>query len=521
MTERIVIFGGYGVFGGLLARALARWPDTEVIVAGRSLDKAQAFCAQHGGSPLALDREAPDLGVRLGQLAPAVVVDAAGPFQVYGNDAFALARAAIACGAHYIDLSDDAAFTASIAEMDGEARARGVAVISGASSVPGLSSAAVAEISKGFNKILSIESTILPGNRAPRGLSVVRAILAQAGQPLEIRQGGRPVAVHGWADPRRETLGVAGTQAIRGRWTSFIGAPDLLLFPDHFEARSVAFRAGLELPVLHLGLWALSFLVRWRLLQSLEPLARPLRGIATLLEPFGSDRGGMVVRVLGRTPDGRHERRTWTLIAEAGDGPEIPTLVARVLCRRAVSGRLASGARACLAEVSLAEVVDEAAGLQVHTSASAEAMVPIFRQALGPAVGTLPERVRALHENVDTCRWEGMADVEAGRSPLAALVRRLIGFPGAGDAIPVAVEMRRAGNAEVWIRDFGGKRFRSEMRLAGAPGSGLITERFGPFRFAIPLSTSSSALGFPVEHGWFHGSTASTFPAADERNLRV
>jgi hypothetical protein len=81
----------------------------------------------------------------------------------------------------------------------------------------------------------------------------------------------------------------------------------------------------------------------------------------------------------------------------------------------------------------------------------------------------------------------------------------LIGFPGAGDAIPVVVEMRRAGNAEVWIRDFGGKRFRSEMRLAGAPGSGLITERFGPFRFAIPLSTSSSALGFPVEHGWFMG----------------
>jgi hypothetical protein len=267
----------------------------------------------------------------------------------------------------------------------------------------------------------------------------------------------------------------------------------------------VAFRAGLELPVLHLGLWGLSFLVRWRILRSLEPLAALLRGIATLLEPFGTDRGGMIVRAVGRLPRGGHELRSWTLIAEAGDGPEIPALVARVLCRKALDRRLVSGARACLAEASLAEVLDEAADLRVRTAASADAVVPLFRQSLGAAFGTLPERVRALHENVDTCRWEGHAEVETGRSFVAALVRRLVGFPGSGDAIAVSVEMRRDGDAELWIRDFGGARFRSEMRPAGPSGSGRITERFGPFRFAIPLAISPSALGFPVERGWFLG----------------
>ncbi len=505
MTNRLIVVGGYGVFGGRLARALARWPDTEVIVAGRSLEKAQAFCARHGGTPLALDRDAPDLAARLARLAPAVVVDAAGPFQLYGTEAPALARAAIACGAHYIDLSDDAAFTASIAGLDAAARARGVAVISGASSVPGISSAAVAALSEGFKEILSIESAILHGNRAPRGLSVVRAILAQAGQPLEIRRAGRAEVVRGWSDPRRETLRAEGVPDLGGRWTSFIGAPDLGLFPDRFRARSVAFRAGLELPVLHLGLWLLSFLVRWRILRSLEPLAGPLRGIAILLEPFGTDRGGMVVRVLGRTPEGGHARRSWTLIAEAGDGPQIPTLVARVLCRRALTGRLAPGARACLAETTLAEILGEATGLRLHAATSAKTAVPLFQQALGPAFGTLPERVRALHANLDTCRWVGQADVETGGTALAALVRRLVGFPGAGDAIPVMVEMRRDGEAEVWIRDFGGRRFRSEMRLAGAPGSGRITERFGPFRFAIALSVTPLGLGFPIARGWFLG----------------
>lgn len=503
MTDRLVIFGGYGVFGGRLARALARLPDIEVMVAGRSLEKTQAFCARHGGFPLSLDRRAPELAARLGELAPAVVVDAAGPFQIYGDDPYVLARAAIACGAHYIDLSDDATFTASIAELDATARARGVAAISGASSVPGLSSAAVAELSEGFEEILSIQSAILPGNRAPRGLSVVRAILSQAGQPLQIYRGGRTVTVRGWSDLRRESLRVPGVRPLEARWTSRIGAPDLVLFPGYFRARSVEFRAGLELPILHLGLCCLSFLVRLRLLRTLEPMARPLRGIAALLERFGTDRGGMVVRVLGRTPDGGHELRNWTLIAEAGDGPEIPALVARVLCRRALNAGLASGARACLGEASLSEVLDEASGLALRTSISVEAVVPLFRQALGSAFDALPERVRALHENVDTCRWVGQADVETGSSALAELVRRLVGFPGKATAIPVTVEMRREGDVEIWLRNFGGKEFRSEMRVAGASGTGRVTERFGPFRFGISLAPSPSVLAFPVERGWF------------------
>jgi nucleoside-diphosphate-sugar epimerase len=98
LTDRIFVFGGYGVFGGRLARALARWPGTEVIVAGRSLAKGRSFCAEHGGSPLAVDRDAPDLAVQLLRLAPAVVLDAAGPFRVRGTDRLALARAAIAWG---------------------------------------------------------------------------------------------------------------------------------------------------------------------------------------------------------------------------------------------------------------------------------------------------------------------------------------------------------------------------------------------------------------------------------------
>ncbi|MFV0409912.1 MAG: hypothetical protein ACK5LJ_09515 [Paracoccus sp. (in: a-proteobacteria)] len=72
-----------------------------------------------------------------------MVVDAARPFHAYGDDPYRLARTAIAAGLHYLDLSDNAAFRAGITALDAQTRAAGCCVISGLSSVPALSSAAV------------------------------------------------------------------------------------------------------------------------------------------------------------------------------------------------------------------------------------------------------------------------------------------------------------------------------------------------------------------------------------------
>ena len=504
MTDRVLVIGGYGVFGGKLCQALAALPDCDVIVAGRSLAKAQAFCDRHGGIAMAVDRAAPDLAARIARAAPCVVIDAAGPFQSYGKAPYNVARAALACGAHYADLSDDAAFSAGISMLDAQARAKGLAVISGASSVPGLSSAAVTDLAADFTEVLRIDSAILPGNRAPRGLSVMRAILAQAGQPMTIHRGGHAVSVSGWSAARRETLAVADLAPLR-RWASYIGAPDLQLFPAHFNARAVTFRAGLELPILHFSLWALSLPVRRGLLRSLEPYARPLRRIAQAFEPFGSDRGGMVVRVLGRKAGDLCERRIWTLIAEAGDGPHIPALAARIICAKALAGTLPPGARPCLGAFDLQDITQMAKGLAVATETSQEVVTPLYRQALGPAFDTLPAPVRALHETVDDTLWHGTAEVQTGRSPLAAVVRRLVGFPRSGTAVPVRVAIRRDGDREIWLRDFGGKRFHSKMTLAGPAGAGRVAERFGPFRFVIALQPRADGLGFPVVGGWFLG----------------
>lgn len=116
---------------------------------------------------------------------------------------------------------------------------------------------------------------------------------------------------------------------------------------------------------MHYGLAAVGWLVRLRLLKSAEPLAPILKWFADRLEPFGSDRGGMRVRVDGRLADGSVIRRDWVLIAEAGDGPHIPAVAARLMCKRILEGKVSAGARACLAEFSLDEAEAEMADLNV------------------------------------------------------------------------------------------------------------------------------------------------------------
>lgn len=505
MTKRVLVLGGYGVFGARLSRALIADGRYDVFVAGRTQSAAEDFCDRFGGTPCALDRTDAQLVSHIAHLAPFVVIDAAGPFQDYGPNGYTLARAAIECDAHYIDLSDDAEFSAGIHVLEDAARARGVAVISGASSVPGLSSAAVEALAADLQDIDLIESIILPGNRAPRGVSVVRAILGQVGRPIRVWRGRRWTTVPGWGGLRRENIEIPGAAPLSGRWSSYIGAPDLVLFPERFGARTVLFRAGLELSLLHLGLWVMGMLVRIRLMPSLAPLARFIRWVAQWFEPFGTDRGGMVVRVVGTTGTGSVVQRRWLLLAEAGDGPEIPTLAAQILCDRVLRGVTPAGARACIGEFDLTEVETAAQELSVSFARDQQPCVPVFQQALGPEFDRLPAPLRDLHRCSAGERWVGRADVDRGSSVMARTLCGVMGFPPTARNIPIEVEMICEDGREIWVRKFAQTVFRSEMRQLGRPGTGLVTERFGGLTFEIALSLSDGALIYPVKRAWCFG----------------
>ncbi|MHA3915287.1 hypothetical protein ACW9UQ_10630, partial [Halovulum sp. GXIMD14793] len=123
------------------------------------------------------------------------------------------------------------------------------------------------------------------------------------------------------------------------------------------------FRSGMELGVMNRSLSLLAKLRRTL------PLREGLRSLGLLhwlskrLLPFGTDRGGMVVQVVGRVGSTMTERR-WTLLAEAAQGPYIPGIAVRSLLRR---DQLRPGARPCLAEFTLIEAEAAMSDLTIRT----------------------------------------------------------------------------------------------------------------------------------------------------------
>lgn len=489
---KVVVLGGYGVFGGRLARLLLR-DGVNVWVAGRDLAKAEAFARCHGGWPLSVDGSR-DLAPIL-EAAPDFVVDAAGPFQSYGADPYRLARFCIAHSIHYLDLSDDGAFTVGIRALDQAAKAAGCIALSGVSSVPAISSSAVARLSAGLSEILLIETAILPGNRSPRGQSVVLSILAQAGSPLRIWRGGAWRERFGWTEPKSVALNSAFK---RSTW--LIGAPDLILFPNLYKARSVIFRAGLELGLMNRGLAFMGFLRRRRLLPDLRRLFRPLFWLSKRLAPFGSDTGGMIVEVTG-LDRGQPTRRRWQLIATAGEGPFIPAIPARAVIRRRAC--IAAGARPFLADLTLADIERAMADLSVNFAYSEEKAPTLFQAALKDKWHELPPCVQRLHSVQDVESFSGRARVSRGRSLFARLAAWFFMFPKAAEDVPLVITKTRTPTGEIWERNFGGRIFRSY--LTPSPQPFHYRERFWAFTYEQELPVRNAALHLPVRRGWFLG----------------
>ena len=119
--RRVLVLGGYGGFGARISARLAE-AGVETLVAGRSLEKALAFCAGRPRLiPIAVNREH-DLRKALAIHAPFALIDAAGPFQGLSCDT---ARACIAAGRHDLYIADGRAFVSGVRALDVEARARG------------------------------------------------------------------------------------------------------------------------------------------------------------------------------------------------------------------------------------------------------------------------------------------------------------------------------------------------------------------------------------------------------------
>lgn len=367
--KKILVIGGYGNFGFYISNALAQEPDIQVIVAGRSLQQTQRCCHRlqsvNQPLPLRLDISEP-LDAILAAHQPQVVIHTSGPFQGQGYE---VAEACIRQGCHYVDLADGRDFVSGIHRLHQQATAANVLVCSGASSVPGLSSALIQHYQPEFQKLESIDYGISTAQNTSRGLATTQAVLSYAGKPISTLLNGHRVNVFGWRDTRAISFWGLGKRLLGN-----CDIPDLALFPTYYpDLKTIRFQAGLELPVIHRTLAMLSWLVQYRLFPNLRHFARPMLKLSSLFDGFGTSDSAFFMQMQGLNEQGQPRSIRFDLVAREGGGLNIPTIpaivVALKLCRNEIS---TTGAHPCIGLVSLEEYLErlQPLNIQWHTLSS-------------------------------------------------------------------------------------------------------------------------------------------------------
>lgn len=357
MKKNILILGGYGNFGKRISESLAKQSNVCLFIAGRSLEKAHQLCEKLRADkypaelkPIALDIFSEGFSQQLKSLNPFLVIHTSGPFQGQG---YRVPQACIDAGAHYIDLADDRRFVCDIATLDKQAKTKNLLVVSGASSVPGLSSTVIDHFASEFLRIESIDTAIAPGNRAERGEATVKAILSYTGHAIKIFENGEWISKFGWMSPRKIDFG----KTVGKRLLANVDVPDLELFPARYApVKTVNFQAGLELSFLHWTMVGMAWLAKKRIVKNWSPLVKPIVATSNWFIYLGTDIGGMMIKINGTDTNQQPKEILWRLTAEHGVGPYIPTLSAIILAQQLIEDKhFMAGAGACLGLYSLAD----------------------------------------------------------------------------------------------------------------------------------------------------------------------
>jgi NAD(P)-dependent dehydrogenase (short-subunit alcohol dehydrogenase family) len=503
--KSVLVIGGSGTFGARIVKLLHAAGGFHLVIGGRNMARAEALRSSLPGGSVdcrLFDRKG-DVPAQLMALAPWAVIDAAGPFQDSSSTRYAVPEACTRLGIHYIDLADARDFVAGIGALDKQARAAGVAILSGASSVPALSMAVVEALRDGLATIVEIDTALSSSNRATAGPNVNAAILSYVGRPIRFRHADSWQIGHGWQHLTKNDFTMTGRLALPARWVGLCDVPDLDLLPQRFpEVSSVIFRAGAELPLQNFVLWALSYAVRWGCLPPLArfaPLFNRLQGWSGFL---GTDRSAMSVRITGRDAAGRGRQHLWTLLAEDGHGPWVPSFAAVLLVQKLAAGNISAGAMAAGGLLTLEDFAPLFAQFHLFTEITRQSLPQaLYARVLGDDFAALPAPIAAIHDFVASGAAHGRGSVARGSDPVARLLGWAFRFPPAADDVPVTVTFDIKGDCETWRRQFGAYRFASRLRQRRVGSRDILTETFWPFTFDFDLTANADGLDMMIR-GW-------------------
>ena len=304
----LIIFGGTGVFGSLVAEDLLAHTDARLTLAGRSADGLRQVARPFGDRVTTAVADIGDAeSVTRAVSGSAGVICCAGPFQKLSLNVL---RAAIDCRVPYADLADSREYVNAVDELQDPIRRAGIRVLTGLSTVPGTSSLLVHLASQSIQRIDVVHIAFLIGNRNRKGEGSVRSLLGSVGDRIRVPRDGGTATATVWTE--REPVDFRLPVGRRAMY--WIDAPDYDVLPEQFELRSVTCKCGFDVDLLNRSLAWLGAMRRMTGVP-VQRLSSVLVGMSRALGMFGSDVGALRVEVLG-TAAGKPRRFVGVITAD-------------------------------------------------------------------------------------------------------------------------------------------------------------------------------------------------------------
>jgi saccharopine dehydrogenase-like NADP-dependent oxidoreductase len=486
--SKVLVLGGYGNFGKLISKRLSSNKDIKLFIAGRSLESGKQFLKTLNNSntkSLVLDiNKENQLSNLLSELKPEVVINTCGPYDDFN---YKVAKICLQHDSNYIDLADSMEFVVGIEKLQVEAKLKNKVVISGASSVPGLSSSVVHHFEHEFDEIESIDAIISPGNKQMfRGVATVSSVLSYCGSPFETLKNGEKKTIFGWQGLKMVNIpGIPNTRLV-----SDCKVPDLVLFPRNYPSlKNFSFKAGIELKFFQFGVYVLSVLKRMGILKNVSNYSSILDKISRLFTNFGTDEGGMNVNLHGKK-EGEPHVLNWSIVALSGDGPEIPSTPAAVLTEKILRNEIPSNAYPCWQLFTLHEFMESIKDFDIYTVVNNGKSAYSIIDVIGKNnYDKFPKDIQSFHSIGGECK--GYLKVTRGSNFLARLVASIAGFPKENPNAFVKVVNEKG----IWTRDFNGHILKSKW--INEAHHGLVIEDFGlGAKFAFQLVPLKDNSGF-------------------------
>lgn len=235
--EDLLIVGGYGVVGQLIAAQTAPLFPGRVVIAGRSIGKAEETCRVlgHGTRPRAFDMaDAHAVASALpGVGAVMVCVAQRTPH---------LIQAAAELGLAYTDLSPRLAFWSGIGELAQTARRTGARILLGTGLSPGVSNVMARQLAHELGGVDRIQTAIFLSLGDTYGPDSLRHVFESLDHPFEVHEDGHSRHAQPFGEPLRVTF----PAPVGTRVTYTFPWSDVVYYPKTLGARSAVGRFALD-----------------------------------------------------------------------------------------------------------------------------------------------------------------------------------------------------------------------------------------------------------------------------------